>query len=276
MKLKSDIKRISIEKNISPQQVLQNYVLERFLERMSISKYNKNFILKGGLLISSLIGIGSRTTMDMDTTICHFPVNEESIRRILEDICKIDLNDNFVFKFINIQEIRENDTYKGYRVTLNADFNPLSVILKIDITTGDIIVPSAIKYEYKLLLEDRKINVMSYSIYTILAEKIESIISRSVLNTRPRDFYDVNILSINYKDKMDYNLLKKAIIKTFEHRDSINKLNNYHNVIDEIKKSKTMNDFWNKYVSNYDYANGYSFIEVCSNLEILLNKALKY
>jgi hypothetical protein len=125
MKLKSDIKRISIEKNISPQQVLQNYVLERFLERMSISKYNKNFILKGGLLISSLIGIGSRTTMDMDTTICHFPVNEESIRMILEDLCKIDLNDNFVFKFNNIQEIRENDTYKGYRVTLNADSNPL-------------------------------------------------------------------------------------------------------------------------------------------------------
>ncbi|MFR2504905.1 MAG: nucleotidyl transferase AbiEii/AbiGii toxin family protein, partial [Coprobacillus cateniformis] len=193
MQLKSIIKNLAREKHISAQLALQNFMLERMLERISESAYQKNFILKGGFLIASIVGLDTRTTMDMDATIRGLPVNEQSVREMFEEICRIKLNDDVSFTFRYIEEIREGDEYTGYRVALTADYSPMSVPLKLDITTGDKITPKEIEYKFKLLLEDRSISVLAYNLETVLAEKLETVISRGDQNTRPRDYYDVYI-----------------------------------------------------------------------------------
>lgn len=189
--LKAKINNIAKSENISPQAVMQTYMLERLLERISISQYKNNFILKGGMLISSIIGIDSRTTMDMDTTIKGFTLEKENLTQILNEIIKIDVDDNIKFELLNIENIREDDDYGGFRVHINAVFDNMPTDLKIDVTTGDRITYREINYSYNLLLEDRAINIWSYNIETIIAEKYESIIKRSIFNTRIRDFYDV-------------------------------------------------------------------------------------
>lgn len=195
MQLKAVVKNIAKEKKISAQLVLQNYMLERFLERVSVSRYKENFIIKGGFLISSMVGLDSRATMDMDATIKNYPVSEDTVRKMVEEILRIDLPDDITFTFKSIGEIREGDEYTGYRVALSANYPPMAVPLKLDITTGDKITPREIEYEYKLMLEDRKIRVLAYNMATILAEKLETAISRGDQNTRPRDYYDIYILS---------------------------------------------------------------------------------
>lgn len=180
MQLKAIVKNIAKQKNIPAQVVLQNYMMERFLERVSLSAYQDNFIIKGGFLIASVVGLDSRTTMDMDVTIKNYPVDAQTITRMIEEIITLDLNDDVNFAFNGISEIREGDEYTGFRVALLANFSPMSVPLKLDITTGDIITPREIEYEYKLMLEDRSIKVFAYNMVTILAEKLETVISRGV------------------------------------------------------------------------------------------------
>ena len=176
--LKAIVKKLAKELKISAQLVLQNYMLERFLERVSISQYKNNFIIKGGFLISSIIGLDSRATMDMDATIKGFPVNKETIQNMIEDIVAISLDDRILFKFKSIGDIREGDEYSGYRVAMSAIYEMMAVPLKIDITTGDIITPKEIEYEHKLMLDNRSIKILAYNIPTILAEKLETLISK--------------------------------------------------------------------------------------------------
>ena len=171
MQLKAIIRNLAKEKHVSAQLIMQNYMLERLLERISISKYQQNFILKGGFLIAAMVGIDTRATMDMDATIKGLPVNEQVVREMFEEICKIELEDEVTFSFRNIGEIREGDVYKGYRVSLSANYLPMEVPLKLDITTGDKIIPKEIEYQFKLLLEDRSISVLAYNLETIMAEK---------------------------------------------------------------------------------------------------------
>ena len=187
MQLKAVVKNIAKKKKISAQLVLQNYMLERFLERVSISEYRNNFIIKGGFLISSMVGLDSRATMDMDATLKRYPVNEDTVRKMIEKIIQINLQDDITFTLKNIGEIREGDEYTGYRISLSANYPPMAVPLKLDITTGDKITPHEVEYEYKLMLEERKIQVLAYNMATILAEKLETVISRSDQNTRPRE-----------------------------------------------------------------------------------------
>ena len=191
MQLKAIMKKLAKENQISAQLVLQNYMLERFLERVSLSPYRDNYIIKGGFLISSMVGLNSRATMDMDATIKGYPVTQDTIQKMIEQILTVPVDDDITFTFKSIGEIREGDEYTGYRVALTADFPPMAVPLKLDITTGDKITPREIQYDYKLMLEDRHIQVMAYNLATILAEKLETVISRSDQNTRPRDYYDV-------------------------------------------------------------------------------------
>ena len=165
---------------------MQNFMLERLLERISVSKYQHNFILKGGFLIAAMVGLDTRATMDMDATIKGLPVNEENVREMFEEICKIELDDDVTFLFRSIGEIREEDVYTGYRVSLSANYLPMSVPLKLDITTGDKITPKEIEYQFKLLLEDRSISVLAYNLETIMAEKLETVISRGDQNTRSK------------------------------------------------------------------------------------------
>lgn len=212
MQLKAIMKKLAKENQISAQLVLQNYMLERFLERVSLSPYRDNYIIKGGFLISSMVGLNSRATMDMDATIKGYPVTQDAVQKMIEQILTVPVDDDITFTFKSIGEIREGDEYTGYRVALTADFPPMAVPLKLDITTGDKITPREIQYDYKLMLEDRHIQVMAYNLATILAEKLETVISRSDQNTRPRDYYDVYILTKLQAENIDFPALGAALM----------------------------------------------------------------
>lgn len=256
MQLKAIVKNLAKEKKISAQLVLQNYMLERFLERVSVLRYRNNFIIKGGFLISSMVGLDSRATMDMDATIKRYPVSEETIRKMVEEIIRIDLRDDVTFAFKSIGEIREGDEYTGYRVALSANYPPMAVPLKLDITTGDKITPHEIEYEYKLMLEDRKIRVLAYNMATILAEKLETVISRGDQNTRPRDYYDIYILSRVQGANIDMEALSDALKATVEKRGSAAILRQYGKIMEAVRISEPMKKLWENYRKDFDYAAG--------------------
>ena len=226
MQLKAKIKNISKEKNISAQLVLQNYMMERFIERIALSDFQDQMIIKGGLLISSIVGLDSRATMDIDMTLKGKPVNEAFILDYINEISRININDEVKFDVVSITEIREMDDYFGFRVSLISSIGTMKIPLKIDITTGDKIIPSEISYEYPLMFENRSIKIKAYNLETILSEKTETIISRGNQNTRMRDFYDVYILLKLKSKNIDYNILRLAIEETSQKRDSLNLLLN--------------------------------------------------
>jgi len=257
MSLKAKINNIAKEEKISPQAVMQTYMLERLLERISISEYKDNFILKGGMLISSIVGIDSRSTMDMDTTIKGFKLDIENLTNILQAIININIGDNVKFKILDIDNIRADDYYGGLRIHLQANFDEMPVDLKIDVTTGDKITYGEINYTYNLLLEERSIEIWTYNVETIVAEKYETIIKRNILNTRIRDFYDLYMLTHLDKQNISNKMLVQAIIETSKHRESyniINDKNTVEEVIISIKNDKDLKQQWNKYQKNYEYA----------------------
>ena len=257
MSLKAKINNIAKKEKTLPQAVMQTYMLERLLERISISEYKDNFILKGGMLISSIIGIDNRSTMDMDTTIKGFKLDTENLENILQEIIKIDANDNIKFKIISIENIREDDDYGGLRVHLQASFDEMPIDLKIDVTTGDKITYKEISYKYNLLLEKRSIEIWTYNVETIIAEKYESIIKRSILNTRIRDFYDLYMLTHLDKKNINSKMLIAAIKETSKHRetfDIINDKNIVEDVINSIQNDNSLKEQWNKYQRSYEYA----------------------
>lgn len=263
MQLKAVIKNISKDKHISAQLVMQNFMLEGLLERISVSKYRQNFILKGGFLIAAMVGLDTRATMDMDATIKGWPVNEVSIKNMFLDICKIDLQDDVTFEFKKIGEIREGDDYTGYRVSLSANYPPMAVPLKLDITTGDKITPREIEYRFKLLLEDREIPVLAYNLETVMAEKLETVVSRGDQNTRPRDYYDIYILAKMQYKNIETEYLRAALDATSKKRGSSEILKEYKNIIDIVRNSDVMIKQWRTYQRDFEYATDISFDEVC-------------
>lgn len=266
MQLKALLKNMAKQKNISAQLVLQNYMLERLLERVSISHYHDNFILKGGFLIAAMVGLDTRATMDMDATIKGYPVNEETIRTMFEEICSIQIDDDVTFSFRNIGEIREGDKYTGYRVALTADYPPMAVPLKLDITTGDKITPKEIEYSFKLLLEDRSISILAYNLETILAEKLETVISRSDQNTRPRDYYDIYVLIKLQSHNIDFSSLKDALAATCNKRGSAEVIKEYIQIMKRVKNSSAMQELWFKYQQEFDYALDILFEDTCDTV----------
>jgi predicted nucleotidyltransferase component of viral defense system len=275
MQLKALIKKLSKEKSISAQLILQNYMLERLLERISISKYHDHFILKGGLLIAAMVGLDTRATMDMDATIKGFPISEELIKQMVLDICEIKINDYVTFSFIKIEEIREGDDYLGYRASLTANYSPMSVPLKLDFTTGDKITPKEMVYEFKLLLEDRTIKVLAYNLETVLAEKLETVVSRGDQNTRPRDFYDIFVLHKLQSNNIDYTILKAAMAATSEKRNSTEIIKRYKEIIAVIISSGAMQQRWLNYQKDFEYANDISFTEACNAVEEIMDLLTK-
>lgn len=272
MQLKAKIKNISKEKNISAQLVLQNYMMERFIERIALSDFQDQMIIKGGLLISSIVGLGSRATMDIDMTLKGKPVNEAFILDYINEISRININDEVKFDVVSITEIREMDDYFGFRVSLIAGIGTMKIPLKIDITTGDKIIPSEISYEYPLMFENRSIKIKAYNLETILSEKIETIISRGNQNTRMRDFYDVYILLKLKSEKIDYNILRLAIEETSKKRDSLNLLFNYKEIISNIENNNKMLIRWENYQNSFNYARTINFNEICKFLIEILEK----
>lgn len=275
MQLKAFIKKKAAEKNISAQLVMQNYMLERLLERISLSAYKQNFILKGGFLISAIVGLDTRATMDLDTTIKGFTLTHESIRRILEEICAVEIADDVRFELVDIADIREGDDYPGIRVSLKANYPPISVPLTVDVTTGDIITPREIEYTFSLLFDDRSINILAYNLETVLAEKIETVLSRSIANTRPRDFYDIHILYSLRGAECDSQTLLQALERTANKRGSQKALNLYPDIIAEIRSSEQLRGFWKKYQRNFDYAKDISFDDACDTIQRIMDTIMK-
>lgn len=270
MQLKAFIKKKAKEKNVSAQLVLQNYMLERLLERISLSPYKNNFILKGGFLISSIVGIDERTTMDLDTTIKGFTLTHESILNIFNEICSIDIEDDVEFEVANVADIRKTGDYPGIRVFMKANYPPISVPLTVDVTTGDIITPKEIEYSLDLLFDERSISILAYNLETILAEKIETVLSRNIASTRPRDYYDLYTLYVFHGNTCDRKVLRTALENTTNKRGSKHILNDYLEIIQEIRNSDELNAIWKKYSKEYECAKDISFEETCNILEKIM------
>ncbi len=267
MQLKSLIKKISKEKNISAQILLQNYMLERFLERISYSKYKNKYILKGGFLIASMIGVDIRSTMDMDATIKGYPLNEKRIIEMIDDIIAIPLKDRITFERCGIEEIREKDEYVGYRISLIGNYDKMAVPLKLDITTGDKITPKEIEYRYNLMLEERSINILAYNLSTILAEKLESVIVRGDQNTRLRDYYDIFILTKLESKNIEISTLQIALRETAEKRGTYNRIKEFNQVIEMIELSDIMRQRWDNYSKKFSYVEDIKFEETCEAIK---------
>ncbi|MDQ2086449.1 nucleotidyl transferase AbiEii/AbiGii toxin family protein [Herbivorax sp. ANBcel31] len=246
MSLKSKIRNLAKKKDMSAQVVLQNYMFERFLERLSKSDYKDNFILKGGMLIAALIGIDNRSTMDMDATIKNYPINSDSLTKVIKTICNIAINDDVSFSFLDINKIREDDTYGGFRISIQANYDTIVTPMQIDITTGDAITPKEILYQLKMIFEEKTIDVWAYNIETVLAEKIETILRRGELNTRPRDFYDVYIL--NKTQSYNGTVFSEALKKTSVHRETTHIFNELEKRIEILESSESLKKRWSKYI----------------------------
>jgi len=266
MQLKAFIKKKAEENHLPAQVVMQNYMLERLLERISLSKYKRNFILKGGFLIAAIVGFDSRTTMDMDTTVKGFPLTHEAIRKIFEEVCAVVVDDDVTFTVSHITDIRKIDDYPGLRVHMTANYLPLAVPLKVDVTTGDKITPHEVEYSFRLMFDERSISVLAYNLETILAEKLETVLSRNIGNTRPRDFYDIHILSALRGAECDMALLRQALNKTALKRNSLQIIENYRQIIEDIKTDPQMKGFWGAYKNEFEYAKDITFDETCETI----------
>lgn len=260
MSLKARVKSIANQKGMSAQVILQNYMFECFLERLLASEFKNKFILKGGMLIASIIGIGNRSTMDMDATVKGFHLTEESLKHAITQICEVKLEDDVIFSLLKIEAIREDDAYGGFRVSIQADYETILIPMSIDITTGDVITPNEITYGYKKLFDDGFINIQAYNIETILAEKFETILRRGELSTRPRDFYDVFILVKT--QQVDGVVFNEAIRKTAIHRGTEHIFNDIENRISSIENSQALQLQWKKYGMNYKYASEIAYADV--------------
>lgn len=259
--LKAWIKNMSAKVDVNENIILQNYMLERLLERISVSNYKYKFVLKGGMLITAIVGIDMRNTLDMDATIKGFDLGKDNLENILNEIFNIDLDDGVIFEFRNIKEIRQEDEYGGYRVSLDSKFDKLVVPIKLDITTGDVIVPKEVNYKFDLMFENRSIEILAYNMETIIADKFETIISRNVDTTRARDFYDIYILWTTQQQNFDKKLLVQAIVKKFKYRNSMHNLENIDEIIEVIKESDILKEHWKNYQSKFSYAEDISYEE---------------
>ena len=262
MQLKAQIRNIAKQSGVSAQAVLQNFMLERFLGRISVSGYKDKFILKGGMLIASLVGTAYRTTMDMDATLRHHPISKGAIEKTLRDICTIKLDDGITFELDYLEEIRDEDSYGGYRAALIAHFGSIRTPLKVDLTTGVKLTPDAILYAYPSAFEEKTFEIWAYNLETVLAEKVETILRRSTFNTRARDFYDVYILLTTHKEKLDNVLFKRALEATIEHRASSASLEKSKETLLLIQADPLMQQRWKRYTRAYAYAQGVAFDEI--------------
>lgn len=273
--IKGRIKNVAKQNGVDPITLLRIYMMERFLERITYSKYKDDFIVKGGILVTSMIGISMRSTMDIDTTIRNFDLTKGETTRIVNEIKDISLDDHIEFILNDVSDIMDNMEYPGIRIHMDAKLENLIVPIKIDISTGDVITPREIRYEYPLLLEDKSIQLWSYNLETILAEKIQTILSRGLLNTRMRDFYDITTLFDRYNDSINYNDLSLAFDKTCRKRETFSLLEHYEEILCSISEDSTLQNLWKNYCRKYKYA---SHIEFSTNLEIikqLMNQMLE-
>ena len=250
-------------------QLYQMFFFERILERLSKSKYKHNIILKGGLLLSSIIGENERTTKDMDATLKSMPLEKENIYSIFQEILNINLEDDVSFEIIDIKDIREEDEYGGFKMNIKAIMDNLKIYLAVEITTGDKITPKEIDYNYNSIFEDKKIHILAYTTETIIAEKYHTVIVRGLLNTRMKDFYDIYILISKNKDKIDIDNLKNAIKNTFDYRKTKIDISEIQETIIDISRDKKMKKLWQNYQKNAVYAKEIAFEDLFDSLKYI-------
>ena len=252
--LKDLIRNLSREKSADAQILMRNYMMERFLERISLSEYRDKFILKGGMLVAAMVGLDARSTMDLDATIKGANVNVEDIENLISSIVTVPIDDGVKFQLKSISEIMDEAEYPGIRVSMSTTFDGVVTPLKIDISTGDAITPREVRYSFKLMLEDRSIDIWAYNLETVLAEKLETIITRATTNTRMRDFYDIYILEQLHGTTLNSKILHDALLATAHKRGSEKYLNQAEEVFDEVENDSVMQKLWGAYRKKFSYA----------------------
>lgn len=266
MSLKGRINNYAKSRGIAAQVVLQNYMFERFLDRLSNSGYRDKFVIKGGMLIAAIVGLDTRSTMDLDTTLLNYPLTEKTVEETINEICRIDMKDDVSFQLISIKPIRRDDHYGGFCVRIDAVYDMIVTPLSIDISTGDVITPSAIEYEFSGIFDAKvRIRLWGYNIETVLAEKMETILSRGIFNTRPRDFYDIYILVKT--QKYSKRIFAEALKASAGHRGSLDHISDVSEILQQIFASGELRKSWEKYQKKYLYAREIDYDDIMEVLK---------
>ena len=267
--LKAKASNLSKKTNIPNKYLIQNFMFEALLKRISKSKYKNKFVIKGGLLLSSVFGVNLRSTMDLDTTIKGLPLDRDTITKVINEIISIDVEDNVRLEIENMKDIREEELYSGFEVNLKAEFDGLKTNLMIDITTGDVITYKEVEFKYNTLFDNETINIMTYNYETIIAEKFESIISRNIDNTRMKDYYDLYMF-VNLKwNDINKDTLRKAIINTSKARETLDYIDNASKYIELISDDERLKALWNSYQNNYEYAKDIEFVDTINAIKVI-------
>lgn len=269
--IKGRIKSVAKQNNADARTLMRIYMMERFLERLAQSEYRDNFIIKGGILVTAMIGVAHRSTMDIDTSMKNLNLSAEDALRVVNQVKDIDLDDGVSFDVKDVSNIMDEMEYPGIRVTMNANVGRLITPLKIDISTGDVITPRAIEFNYDLLLEDRSISLWSYNLETILAEKLQTVLARGILNTRMRDFYDIWMLLDTYEDKVNKVVLKDAFAATCNKRGTDHLQEQAEEIIKIIEADEQLQVLWRVYQKKYSYAAEIDYASVISGVRKLMD-----
>ena len=271
--LKDLIRNLSQSSGVPQYLLIRRYMMDRFLERLSVSPYREKFILKGGILVSEIVGIHARATKDIDTTVKGLPLTKEHMKNVIDEIISVDVQDNIIFRVTSVDTIMDEADYEGIRIGLEAKFDGSVTPMKIDISTNDIITPQEVVYEYKLMLEDRTISILAYPLETVLAEKIETLLSRAETNTRMRDFYDIHILSQSCESEIEYQILGEALAATADRRGTTAILDQAESVLNALESSFRMEELWKRYQAKNSYTESFSWQEVMSSTRKLCLKS---
>ena len=272
IQLKAKIRNLSGGDSMKAQTMIRNYVMERFLERIALSRYRNNFILKGGMLVAAVVGLDTRATIDIDTTVRSLDLNRENAEKIIEEITEIDVPDGMQFGITKITDIMEGHDYPGIRFTLEATLEKMRQTIQIDVSTGDVITPSAVEYSYHLMFEERSITLWTYNLETLLAEKLETVMARGTANTRIRDFYDIHVIS--HREHPDPDVLRQAFLVTSEKRETIDQIPELRNILAGLRTDTAMMNKWENYRKDSAYVGELSWDEVMDSLEELAETVL--
>ena len=270
--LKAKVRSLSRGDSKKAQTLIRNFIMERFLERIALSQYRNNFILKGGMLVAAVVGLDTRATIDIDTTVNSLNLDKENATRIIEDIIAIEIPDGVQFKITKITDIMEEHDYPGIRFMLEATLNKMRQAIKIDISTGDIITPRAVEYSYHLMFEDRAISLWTYNLETLLAEKLETIMARGTANTRMRDFYDIHVIS--HQEYFDKEVLRKAFLATSEKRNTTVQIPDFTNILSSVESDEVMKSQWKSFKEDSFFVGELSWEEVMGSVKQIAESVL--
>lgn len=269
--LKALVRNISKGDSGKAQVIIRNYVMERFLERLSLSQYRNIMILKGGTLVAAMVGLDNRSTMDVDATLKNLPLNEDNARKIVEEITAIHIEDGMIFEIKSVTPIMDEADYPGIRIMLDTAIETMHTPLKIDFSTGDVITPREVSYSFRLLFEERTISILAYNLETVLAEKLETLLARGTANTRMRDYYDIYVLTNTQEHNIDNATLKEAFVNTSAKRGSIGLLSDVHLILKEVAESTVLIDRWKNYQRKFDYAADVLWADVMESVSCLVD-----